>query len=73
LAQTKSPDALQDRVPALWVHPDCRLVQDEQARPVEEAGADVEPASHAAAVGLDSVVTTVFEVDEVQNLVDALT
>lgn len=43
----KIPDALQDGVPTLRVNADGRLVEDEKAGSVEQAGADVEPSLHA--------------------------
>ena len=48
-------DRLEDRVAALGVDAHRRLVEEQQARPVEQADADVEPALHAAAEGRDAV------------------
>ena len=55
----------------------CRLcgstptvgVQDERARSVQQAGADVEAPFHAPAVGLDPIVAAVRQVDQFQDLV----
>ena len=64
-------DALEDRVAALRVDADGRLVEDEQPRAVQQADADVEPPLHAARVGLGLVVGAVGQADHVEHLVDA--
>ena len=58
-ARAECADALEDRVPALRIHADRRLVQHEQRRPVQQPGRDVQPAPHAAREGLDPVVAAV--------------
>ena len=65
-------DVLEDGVAALGVDADRRLVEDEEHRMVEQAGGDVEPALHAARVGVDAVVPAVDEIGELERLVDAL-
>jgi len=69
----QGPDALQDGVSTLRVDPNGRLVQDERARSVQQAGADVEAPFHAPAVGLDPIVAAIRQVDQFQDLVHPLT
>ena len=64
-------DALEDRVAALRVDADGRLVEDQQRRPVQQADADVQPALHAAGVLLGLVLGPVGQADDVEHLVDA--
>ncbi len=63
-------DAGQDGVPALRVDTDGRLVEDQQAGPVEQAHADVEAALHPAGELLGPFLRPVREVDDREHLVD---
>jgi hypothetical protein len=64
-------DPRQDGVPALWVDPDGRLVEDEQTRLVEEADPDVQASFHPAGVGVGPLLGSVAQLDQVEDLVDA--
>ena len=63
-------DARQDRVPALRIDADGRLVEDEQLRPVEEADGDVQAALHAARELLGPVLRPVGQADDLEELGD---
>ena len=63
-------DARQDRVPALRVDADGRLVQDEQLRLVEQADADVQPPLHAARELVGPLAGPLVEADDLEHLAD---
>jgi hypothetical protein len=60
-------DVLEDGVAALGVDPDGRLVQHQQPGPVQQPGADVEAALHAAGVVGDLVAGAVGQADQLQH------
>ena len=64
-------DAREDRVAALRVDADRRLVEHQQPRPVEQPDADVEPALHAAASTGRPVAGPLVEADDLEHLADA--
>ena len=64
-------DRLEDGVAALRVDADGRLVEQQQARPVEQADADVQAPLHAAAERRGAVLGPVREADELEHLVRA--
>ena len=66
------PHLLPDREPARRVEPGRRLVEEQHLGPVHERGREVQPALHAARVGLDAAVRRVLELDEREQLARAL-
>ena len=52
-----------------WVEAGRRLVEEQQARPTDERAAEVQPAAHAARVGLDDAVRGVDQVELLEQLV----
>ena len=66
-----SRDVAPDRVAADRVEAGRRLVEEDDARAVDERGREVEAALHAAGVGLHAAVGGVLEVDDAQQVVDA--
>ena len=64
-------DAGEDGVAALRVDTDRRLVEDQQARPVEQPDGDIQAALHPAGVVLGPLPCPVGQVDDRQNVVDA--
>ena len=55
--------------PAARVEAGRRLVQEQEPRPPDEGAAEVEPAAHAARVGLDDAVAGVGQVELLEQLV----
>ena len=64
-------DARQDRVAALRVDADRRLVEDEQPRLVEQPDADVQPPLHAAGELVGTLAGPLVEADDLEHLADA--
>ena len=58
--------------PAARVEARRRLVQEQEPRPPDQGAAEVEPAAHAARVGLDDAVGGVGQVELLEQLVGAL-
>ena len=58
--------------PAARVEAGRRLVQEQQPRPADQRAGEVEPAAHAAGVGLDDPVGGVGKVELLEQLVGAL-
>ena len=63
----QSPDRVPELEPAAGVQPRRRLVQQQDPRPADEAGPEVEPAPHAARVGAHEAVGGVDEADLLQD------
>ncbi len=63
------PHLLPQRGPALDVEPGGRLVEEEDARAVDEREREVEPALHPARVAADLAIGRVVEADAVEQLV----
>ena len=55
--------------PAARIEPGRRLVEEQQPRPPDQRAAEVEPAAHAARVGLDDAVGGVGEIELLEQLV----
>ena len=55
--------------PAARVEPGRRLVEEQQLRPADQRAAEVEPAAHAARVGLDDAVAGVGQLELLEQLV----
>jgi hypothetical protein len=62
-------DAGQDRIAALGVHAHGRFVEDEEARPMEQADRDVQAAPHAAREVLGPLLRAIGQVHDIENLV----
>ena len=59
-------------MPALGVDADGWLVEDQQARPVEQSGRDVGTSLHATRIRADPFLPPVGQPDQCQRLADAL-
>ncbi len=65
-------EVVEDRVARLWVDADGRLVAEEELRPVEQGGDQVEPALHATGKILHLVPAAIGKLDGLERLVDPL-
>src|SRR5262249_7476386 len=71
LAGCQPLDLEPERGAGLRVEPRRRLVEEEDARPGDEAERDVQPAAHPARVAADDAVGGALDLDQAQELVDA--
>ena len=69
---TRASITSQSADPAARVEPGGRLVEEQHRRPGDERGGEVEPAAHAARVGLDQPVAGLGEVEALEQLGRAL-
>ena len=65
---TRAFDRLPERDAAARVEAGGRLVEEEDRRPRDERGGEVEPAAHAARVGPDEAVGGLGEVEALEQL-----
>ena len=65
-------EVVEDRVAALRIDADGRLVEQQDVGIVQQAGGQVQPPLHAAAEGLHAIVRAVGEADQVERGVDRL-
>ena len=72
LVPGKPGDALPHGGPHLWVESDGGFVQQQHRRPVDERHRDVEPALHAARVGVDEPSRHIAQFKGLQKFVDTL-
>ena len=68
----EAADLVEDVVARLRIDAGRRLVQQDQPRLVDQRGAEVEPAFHAAGEGARAVVGAVGQADGLKRLSDAL-
>jgi len=62
------PDDLPHAQSTAWIKPRRGLVQEQQSGPTDEGTREVQPAPHAAGVGLDDPTTGLHEVELLQQL-----
>ena len=70
-SRDQAPDDVPHAQPAAGVEAGRRLVEEQQPRPPDERAGEVEPAAHAAGVGLDDPVAGVDQVELLEQLAGA--
>src|SRR6266513_1331948 len=73
LTLSERVQVIPDVLPRLGVEPERRLVQEQDLRMMEDAARDLEAPLHAAGERLHQGVRAVRELDDGEELVDALT